>query len=153
MWHRSGDDRPKDPVQVASAADEMEAGILVSLLGSCGIRAVPRNRGIGAYMGVVLGSNRYGIDIYVDGTDAAAARAVLASRPAESGPVGEPEADGGADDPSEPQDVGSESDEEEEAWEEEGSPSARKRSSPWLFLALLLVVVAIALLVRLLSGS
>jgi len=82
-WGRKGEDeeRLRKPVALTEAADEMEAAVIRSLLESCGIPSRLRNTGIGAYMGVVLGTNRFGIVIEVAEGDLETARKILAARP------------------------------------------------------------------------
>ena len=80
-WGRS---RPEDlltPVLLTTAADEMEAGVITSLLGSAGIASRCRNKGMGSYMGIVMGSNRFGIEIDVAEKDLELAKSLLAADP------------------------------------------------------------------------
>lgn len=44
---------------------ENEAGIIESLLKSCGIQVLRRDRGAGAYLRIYMGLSNLGIDLYV----------------------------------------------------------------------------------------
>ena len=69
------------PVKLTTVSDEMEAGVVQSLLASCGIPSRRRNVGVGAFTGVVLGSNRFTLEIDVAAEDLPTAQRLLAARP------------------------------------------------------------------------
>lgn len=80
-WGRSQPDDLQAPVLLTTAADEMEAGVITSLLGSAGIASRCRNKGMGSYMGIVMGSNRFGIEIDVAEKDLELAKSLLEADP------------------------------------------------------------------------
>lgn len=80
-WGRSPPGDLQAPVLLTTAADEMEAGVITSLLGSAGIASRCRNKGMGSYMGIVMGSNRFGIEIDVAEKDLELAKSLLEADP------------------------------------------------------------------------
>ena len=58
------------PVKVYSAADKVEAGMLMNLLEGNGIPSFKQGPGIGGFMEIKYGFSIYGQDIYVDEQDA-----------------------------------------------------------------------------------
>jgi hypothetical protein len=158
------------PVFLASVGDEMEAGVIRSLLESCGIPSRSRNVGVGAYLGVVLGTNRMGIEIDVAESDLEMARKILAANPLSDEAAqrmidtGEFEEAGTALDEDgnfvdEDEDEGSDAIDESVVYESvvyadaAGVPEDEKKAPNfWLILLLLLVGVPLlaALLIRLL---
>ena len=137
----------RKPVRLTTVADEMEAGVMRSLLASCGIPSRTHSTGIGSYMSIAMGSNRYGIEIDVAEEDLEAAKEVLAAKP------GEP-ADAPPEAPEEPEVPSDGTDEDE--WDgtaeetdpfEEDEPS-KKKTSFWLVFLLLLVPIAAAVAIR-----
>ena len=139
-WGRSRTEDLLAPVLLTTAADEMEAGVITSLLGSAGIASRCRNKGMGSYMGIVMGSNRFGIEIDVAEKDLELAKSLLEADPEgvipEEGFVDEadPEAD------------------TSECEESDGSePSVRTSVSPMFWGLLLLGLLVAALALRLLG--
>lgn len=80
-WGLGRPEELQKPVLLTTAADEMEAGVITSLLGSAGIASRCRNKGMGSYMGIVMGSNRFGIEIDVAEKDLELAKSLLAADP------------------------------------------------------------------------
>lgn len=58
------------PVKIYSAADKVEAGILMNLLEGNGISSFKQGTGSGGFMEIEYGFSIYGQDIYVDEQDA-----------------------------------------------------------------------------------
>jgi hypothetical protein len=80
-WGLGRPEELQKPVLLTTAADEMEAGVITSLLGSAGIASRCRNKGMGSYMGIVMGSNRFGIEIDVAEKDLELAKSLLQADP------------------------------------------------------------------------
>jgi hypothetical protein len=80
-WALGRPEELQKPVLLTTAADEMEAGVITSLLGSAGIASRCRNKGMGSYMGIVMGSNRFGIEIDVAEKDLELAKSLLEADP------------------------------------------------------------------------
>jgi len=154
------------PVFLASAGDEMEAGVIRSLLESCGIPSRSRNVGIGAYMGVVLGTNRFGIEIDVAESDLEMAKKLLAAHPlsdeaaahmiedgdASPADVAPDESSGFADDVDELDPDGVEPVDESSVYEDaDGAPTGEKGATNFWWILLLLLVgipLLVAVLIR-----
>lgn len=68
-----------DPVKVSSAANDIEAQILLNLLANNNIPCFKKNNGAGGYMNVYMGYSVFGEDIYVDKRDYQAATDLLNS--------------------------------------------------------------------------
>lgn len=62
-----------DPVKVTSAANDIDAGLIMNLLINNNIPCFKKDNGAGGYMNVYMGYSVYGEDIYVDRKDYEAA--------------------------------------------------------------------------------
>lgn len=162
-WAMGGDEPElRKPVLLTTCSDEMEAGVVQSLLASCGIPSRRRNVGMGAFMGVVLGSNRFGIEIDVAEEDLDTATRLLTAAPVDDGtePVPEdpeegeePETDGRADDAEDAADPDRDvvealyGPEDEDGKPDAGDPSTGRPTFVVLVVVLLLVLAGLALVI------
>ncbi|SHK72506.1 Putative signal transducing protein [Anaerocolumna jejuensis DSM 15929] len=68
-----------DPVKVTSAANDIDAGLIMNLLINNNIPCFKKDIGAGGYMNVYMGYSVYGEDIYVDRKDYEAALDLIGS--------------------------------------------------------------------------
>ncbi len=68
-----------DPVKVTSAANDIDAGLIMNLLINNNIPCFKKDNGAGGYMNVYMGYSVYGEDIYVDRRDYEAALELINS--------------------------------------------------------------------------
>lgn len=68
-----------DPVKVTSAANNIDAGLIMNLLINNNIPCFKKDIGVGGYMNVYMGYSVYGEDIYVDRIDYEAALELINS--------------------------------------------------------------------------
>ncbi len=73
------DSAASDPVKVTSAANDIDAGLIMNLLINNNIPCFKKDLGAGGYMNVYMGYSVYGEDIYVDRKDYAAALDLISS--------------------------------------------------------------------------
>ncbi|BCN31343.1 putative signal transducing protein [Anaeromicropila herbilytica] len=66
-----------DEVKLLSAANEVEAELIMNLLKSNDISCFKKSKGMGGYMNVYMGYSVFGEDIYVDQTDYDRAKDIL----------------------------------------------------------------------------
>lgn len=73
------DSAASDPVKVTSAANDINAGLIMNLLINNNIPCFKKDIGAGGYMNVYMGYSVYGEDIYVDRKDYEAALDLISS--------------------------------------------------------------------------
>ncbi|MGN6714963.1 putative signal transducing protein [Anaerocolumna jejuensis] len=73
------DSAASDPVKVTSAANDIDAGLIMNLLINNNIPCFKKDIGAGGYMNVYMGYSVYGEDIYVDRKDYEAALDLIGS--------------------------------------------------------------------------
>lgn len=69
-----------EEVFLVSVADEIEADIIESLLGSHGIPVMKKRKETGSYLNIVMGVNLFGVDIYVPSKAFKKANEILMAR-------------------------------------------------------------------------
>lgn len=67
----------KDTVKIASASNEVDAGLIMNLLFNNNIPCFKKSLGSGGYMNIFMGYSIFGEEIYVSDTDANKAKALL----------------------------------------------------------------------------
>lgn len=117
-------------VFVRNAANEQEAAMVESILGTEGIPVQLKHREAGSYMEIYMGMSRYGIDIFVPEAAEELAKGLLDSELIDM-----------------PEETGS-----EEVKEAEKRYEKKRRSIVWIILMYLFLPVIIGIILKLITG-